>query len=349
MMSTAMLKTAAIVTVVSALIWLYAESESVRTEEFRAVRIHFTVPAGSEKAVWLTADKSTAMSVNVTLEGPTGAIDALRQVLAKPLELSPGAGLRADAGVQTVQFREALRRHPVIRRTPVTIVDVSPADASVFVDDLIRVPLPVRVVLAPEFELASPAQSSVTHATVVMPASLRDRVRDGNYVSAAIESQRLERLARDRLERIADIRLQPPLGIRSEPFVRVEPQETTVSLTLKGQRVSVVLPTVFVELRIAPELLRTWSVEIPAEDRFLREVTVTGPADLVAQIERSGLVAYVRILSEDLDRQIQSKEAVFTDLPGSPLEFQVENRRVSLRIKRRDDPAPVDPEDSPGS
>jgi hypothetical protein len=98
-----------------------------------------------------------------------------------------------------------------------------------------------------------------------------------------------------------------------------------------------VLPTVFVELRIAPELLRTWSVEIPQEERFLREVTVTGPADLVAQIERTGLIAYVRVLSEDLDRQIQSKEAVFTDLPGSPLEFQVETRRVSLRIKRRDD------------
>lgn len=349
MMSTAILKTAGIVTIVSALIWLYAESESVRTEEFRSVRVHFTVPAGSDRAVWLTPDKTTAMSLNITLEGPTAAIDALRQVLTKPLELSPGSGLRSEAGVQTVQFREALRRHPIIRRTPVTILDVSPPEVSVHVDDLVRVQLPVRVELASGFELSSPAQLSAAQATVVMPGSLRDRVGETAHVSAGIERERLERLVRDRLERITDVRLLAPLSVRSEPFVRVEPADTIVSLTLKGQRVSIVLPTVFVELRIAPELLRNWIVEIPPEERFLRGVTVTGPADLVSQIERTGLVAFVRILSEDLERQIQSKEAVFSDLPGSALEFQVENRRVSLRIQRREAAPAIDPEEGPGS
>ncbi len=348
-MSTAMLKTACIVTIVSALIWLYAESESVRTEEFRSVRVNFTVPTGSERAVWLAADRTSAMSINITLEGPTAAIDALRRVLATPLELSPGSGLRAESGVQVVQFREALRRHPSIRRTPVTIVDVSPAEVSVHVDDLVRVPMPVRVELPREFELSSPAQLSAAQATVVMPASLRDRVGESAFVSAAIERERLERLTRDRLERITDVRLQAPMSIRTEPFVRVEPPDTVVSLTLKGQRVSIVLPTVFVEIQIAPELLRNWIVEIPPEERFLRGVTVTGPADLVAQIERTGLVAYVRILSEDLERQIQSKEAVFYELPGSALEFQVENRRVSLRIQRREAPPIIDPEEGPDS
>lgn len=348
-MSTAMLKTAGIVTIVSALIWLYAESESVRTEEFRSVRVHFTVPPGSDRAVWLAADKTSAMSINITLEGPTAAIDALRQVLAKPLELSPGSTLRAEAGVQTVPFREALRRHPLLRRTPVTILDVSPPEVSVHVDDLIRAQLPVRVVLPPEFELSGPAQFSAAQATIVMPASLRDRVGETAFVSASIERERLERLTRDRLERITDVRLQAPANIRSEPFVRVEPADTVVSLTLKGQRVSVVLPTVFVELRIAPELLRNWIVEIPPEERFLRGVTVTGPADLVSQIERTGLVAYVRILSEDLERQIQSKEAAFSELPGSSLEFQVENRRVSLRIQRREAPVNPEVEEGPGS
>lgn len=349
-MTAAVLKTAVIATIVAVLIWLYAESESVRSEEFRGVRVTFTVPPGSEKAVWLAGDKSSAMSVSITLEGPTGALDSLRQALTRPIELAPGAGLRSEAGPQTVQLREALRRHSVFRRAPVTITDVNPAEANVHVDDLVRLPLPVRVITAPEFELAGPAQASITQAAVIFPAALRDRIPDGAYIPIEIDSQRLERLPRDRLERLADLRLRPPLALRGEPFVSIEPPEAAVSLTLKSQRVSIVLPTVFVELRIAPELLRHWIVEIPPEERFLREVTVTGPADLIAQIERTGVVAFVRVLSEDIDRMTPSKQAVFTDLPGSPLEFQVENRRVSLRIKKREDPDEPDPEgDSPGS
>jgi len=76
-------RTFSLVTLITALIWLVAESESLRTE---TLTFDVTVQSSGNKAVRLSPDQAWNRRVEVTVRGPTSAIDQLRQTV------SPGRG-----------------------------------------------------------------------------------------------------------------------------------------------------------------------------------------------------------------------------------------------------------------
>lgn len=335
-------KSALVAAAVSPFIWLYAELESVQDDEFSPVTVVVATTTGSDRAVWLDGAPrgETSLRVTISVTGATAAIDDLREPLGRPVELTPGLGLPTESGVHTVSLRDALRAHPVFRGSRVTVAQVEPPEVRVRIDDMVAVELAIAPMLPEGVQVTGPIQVAPTQAAVRFPASFRDWLTPESRVGASITPQQAGSLDRDRLSRLADVRLLPPAELQSVPFVRVEPSSASVSLTIRGQRAQATLPTVPVEIRIAPFLLQDWLVDIPVEDRILRDVVVLGPSQIVDQIlaGRINVVAYVPITQDDLERRATSKEAIFADGPGSALEFTVASRRVGLRISRRDDP-----------
>jgi hypothetical protein len=334
-MSAQSIRNILVVTLVTLLIWAYAESESLRTEDLAAT-VGFTTSSG--RAVWLVDSPGrSTMEIKLRVDGATGAIDAMRSRLSKTVELAPGVELPKDPGDHSVDLRTALRASPLFADSGVTISEVSPVTVVIRVDELVSRQVPVRVELPPGTDTVGPPETQPGLVTLTFPGMFESGLGE-LAVLAPVDRALLTPLTPGRLERIPGVPLLAPQAIRGQPFVSIEPQAVTVTLTLRDQTAFLDLPTVPVQIRISPIAYAEWEIEIPQDSRFLRNVRVSGPGDLIDQVldGRLPIIAYVALTPEDLNRGATSKEAVFTDIPNSPLKFEVEDRTVKLVIRRRD-------------
>lgn len=337
------LKTAALVLVVSLLIWLYAEAELLRSETFPSVSVAFSAPPAGARTVWLLDRVGTSVFASVTIEGSTAALAAVRESLTRELVLTPGRELPSTPGEHAVQLKDALRLHEAFIGLPLTIVETTPAEVRVRVDELLSLPMPVEVVVPESVALVGAAVPVPTEARLHVPASLRDLVPPGARLLARIEPSRLSTAPPGEPIRLADLRLAPPEGLRSSPGIRIDPPSVGVTLAVRGATDEYVKASVPVHVRIPDFLLDEWRVSIPEEDRNLRNVRVSGPAELVDLIrtDRVPLIAFVPLTFEDLEKRITSKEAIFApDLPiGGPrgqLRIEAEDRTITLEIRPRE-------------
>jgi hypothetical protein len=108
---------------------------------------------------------------------------------------------------------------------------------------------------------------------------------------------------------------------------------------VKSKSATVKLDSVPVQLRLAPEEFNNWKIDIPQSDRFLADVTVSGPADYISELSSRAirLVAVVPLSFEELEKRITAKEAVFIDLPAG-VKVEVANRTVRMTISPRNTP-----------
>src|SRR5262249_45340484 len=135
-----------------------------------------------------------------------------------------------------------------------------------------------------------------------------------------------------------------PADLAAIQRLKIEPPVVDIALTLRTKTASIKVPSVPVHVRIAPGELSKWDIEIPEQDRFLTDVTVSGPSDLVKQVQDKPvpLTATVSLSFEEPERMVPSKEAVFCPLP-TRLHFDVPNKTIRLKIKRREAAAPTPP------
>ncbi len=126
-------KTAALVVVITLLVWLWAESASLSSGQ-AAPRLEIA-PSATLRAVALDPDWTG--TARVRLRGGRAALSAAQRLLAGPLRLAVGEGaIPAVAGEHTVDLREALRRHADLRRAGVAIDEVEPGLLRVRVEPL---------------------------------------------------------------------------------------------------------------------------------------------------------------------------------------------------------------------
>jgi len=105
-------RTLIIVSIVSVLVWLFAESRTLRME---TLDVPVTVSEGGRALVYRILDEDWNGVVEMELTGPTAQIDELRALaLDTGLELVLGDELPSDPGERDVDLRDALRRNETI-------------------------------------------------------------------------------------------------------------------------------------------------------------------------------------------------------------------------------------------
>jgi hypothetical protein len=97
---------------------------------------------------------------------------------------------------------------------------------------------------------------------------------------------------------------------------------------------TVTVPSVPVWFSQPPTEGKRWNIELT--DQFLRDVTFTGPSDAIAKIRARDIIpiAEIQLSSDDLEKGIETKEAVFVGLPPG-VESGVAVKTVRLKIERR--------------
>ncbi len=328
------LRTLGVVTLVTVLTWVLAESQTVQQRSV-TVEVRFAA-GGDQRAVRVSPDQDSGSPrwtglVEVTLEGAAGPIESVRRSLRSGVTLTVGDEVSAEPGVRAVDLREALRLDGALAGSGVSIREVGPPRVTLEVRAVEDRTAPVRAVLPEgsdtEVIAVDPAVVTVRGPTTLLPeAGLEaEAIVPPAALEGLLPGQTVDRVA-------ASLRLP---GLDGAWAVRVNPERVSVSVRARSRLETVVVASVPVQVLLAPSELDRWSIEVAPEDRDIRDVRVTGPVEQVARVSSGDLrlVAVVRISFEELERGVGVKEATLTGLNGTlPGGLRAEADDLSVRL-----------------
>ena len=348
------LPTLLIVTTVALAIWIVAEAESVRTEAFTPVVA--IDPAGFAGSMARSNPARVWPSrVTITAEGSAAALDALGRVLESGVMLAPGRGLRLEPGVYDLDLRDALGSLDSIAGTGATISGVDPASVSVQVSEQESITVPIELV-RDGLSLETDPAIRPDRVTITGPKQFIDLLGPTSRAVARVRADDLLRLIPGQSETITGVRVELPPEIPSHEFwgsSPLTPAVVDVTVVLRAQVRTLTIPSVSVLLAVAPVDYNDWDVVVPEQSRFLRDVVLTGPSDVIGQYERGErrVDAFVRLTYQDLEAGVAAgtitREAQIGPLPPG-VGAACEDARVELQVRAREGAA-APPEEPAGA
>ena len=140
------LRTVVLVSLVTLMVWLLAES---RTVGVQAAEISVRMETGpdSELVVRSAPGFGWPGAVKVNLAGSTAGLGQVLRSLQGVLNLRVGIEIPASAGVHEIDLREVMRTSEVFIEAGVTVSEVTPDRVRVQVDELTVASLPVRAIV----------------------------------------------------------------------------------------------------------------------------------------------------------------------------------------------------------
>jgi hypothetical protein len=328
------IKTITLVSVITLLVWVFAEAESLQRRDVR-FNLQFVSDASAERAI--QADDSFRGNITVGFSGSASAfVPAEELSRVGPLTLAIGSpGIPATPGEYVVSLREALRADPALRKLGLTVDRVEPTTVRVNVESM-EVRTARVVVNVGDSDLDGVPEVSPASVKVYLPADVAGPPGSTIEVYATLRPDDLSRLLAGRRETVPQVRLELPASLKNKRAARIEPPTASVTLAIRKRQSSIELTGVPIQVRMAPGELSRWDVTIPEQDRFIPKVTVSGPSDLIDQIKRGEIkiAGTVNLSFEDLEKGVTQKEVVFSELP-SLLKFETETRLVRVAIKKR--------------
>ncbi|MDX2117348.1 MAG: hypothetical protein SFY96_04105 [Planctomycetota bacterium] len=332
------IKNILLVTIITALVWIFAESETLRTSDVR-LELQLIADATGQRIARPQDEAGWSSGVTLELSGAAGRMDNIQALALRPVRLAPGqAGIPAEPGEYTIDLRQTLAAIPDLTGRGISITRCEPASIRIRVDEIVS--REFKIVVAANAELEGPPEVRPAAAVMTMPRHVADAIPAGATLTARIDADTLARLVPGRREVISNVRLElsdaRPGTHPDAAATRLEPATAQVALTLRARSATTELASVPVQVRVAPIELARWDITIPEQDRFVSNVRVSGPADLIDQVKRGEIkiTATLPLSFEELERGITSKEVIFSDLPSS-LKVEADNRSVKLSVKRR--------------
>jgi len=348
----ARIRTLIVVTLLTLMVWLLAESRMVQSNTIEAqVTIASVEPSGGVEFVVRQSPNSIPVrTVTLEIEGSTAGLDRFARQLQNNFELRVGREISPIPGTYTLDLRSILRASPDLDVHGVTIKEVNPPEIIVEVDELETREFRVGVQL--------PDGVQTDGSIRVEPASVR--LRAPSTVLAALESQdatvtlsaaQIAQLTPGRYETVPGGVVEIENISVSDWSTTIEPAQVDVLLELKTVTQQLELDPLPIQVVIAPGEVGDWSVEIDDSDRDLVGVLIEGPVEDIEAL-RSGLIspkAFVSLSFEDLERGITSQKAEIMYLPAGCRVISPE-RDIGLRIARKNAPdsTPAQPGENQG-
>lgn len=347
----AKIRTIILVSLVTVLIWLWAEGESLDTETFNP---SITFVQNDEGDMLIRPYERWAGSVRVRVQGSKRALTEAKSELSGEIRLKIGdRGVPKHPGLQQiVDLGEAIEGLPVVRRLGLSVQEVTPANTVVRIVKLVSRELPVRPIVPADIALLGQATVSPPRVTVKLTEAQDAQLPTDAVATAELTKQDLASV-RDDTALTLTCRVRLPDGLDDESEVEITPPRVSVTFRLKRSVDSVTVATVPVWFALPSTEGDGWNIELI--DKFLRDVTFTGPTEAIAKIRSREVVplAEVRLSSDDLENGIEAKEAVIVDVPPG-VESGVAVKTVRLKVtRRRTTPSPsaedlAPPERPPG-
>lgn len=329
-----------LVTVITVLVWLLAESRTVRSQ-VSELSPRLTSGSSSELVVRPAPNYSWPEAFKVTLTGSTAGLDQVARSLQGQVPLRLGIEIPATPAVHEIDLREVIRRLEVIVAAGVGVVEVNPDRLRVEVDAVGTVSLPVRVI-TPEgvaFEGRGTPTAVPGAVRATGPASVLARLQ-GAEALVTLDAATVAGLTPGQSETVrlrAEVADDPDRWMTS-----FEPEFVDVLLTLKSRTQSLVLGAMPIQVLVAPGEVGRWRITLQPGAQDLVGVEVTGPSDQIERLRSGDVVptALVSLSFDELERGVETKRAQIQGLPAGVQVTPGSDLTVRLTIRR------VEPEGS---
>lgn len=331
-----------VISIITVIIWLLAESESLRTEKLR-IEVIFQSDPGV-RIVKVGTGQDFTGNVTLKLEGSNSRVDALAAALRKSVQLKPGdEGVPFQPGEQSVNLETALRALPIVRNSGVSVSDVEPSTAVIMVDNMVSQMIPVRVIIPEGRLIEGGAEVSPSTVQITYPESMSKELPTDLAAIARLAPAALASLPEGRQGTIHNINLELPEQIWPLDAVKLTPSQVSVSVQLRSTVDVFSIPSIPVQIRFPVDAAGKYDLDTDTAE--LKDVAVVGPIDLIEQIKSGKLapVATIALTTQELERatvtgQVLAKEPCFSDIP-TPLSFDVKQKIIRVLVRKRDTPS----------
>ncbi len=342
-------QTLVIVTMITVLIWLYAESENIKLQEPIQFDVRFVPPAGQD----LIIAPSELTGVTVTVRCATSQYTTLTGLLKKPLELeiSPQQAVvkSQDQGdvVPELVIKVDLRDHlekSAVGELGTTFVEVHPEVLDVRVVEVKQQSLTISTTQL--FEELDEGIGSVVidppEADISLPRQLMDRASGNPTQLPGLEVQltptqkeQIKELSENMLWGPTPVRIipvQPKLpGQREDPWwlpltaKTIEPLTSQVTITVRKPTDEHELKSVPI-LLVAPwKSLQNYSIRVVSDDQddlivLDKPIKISGPVDEIKKIKSGETIVWaeLRLTGQEIYNSLESEavsKLVDIDLP----------------------------------
>lgn len=333
------LRTFLIVSFIAAMVWLFAEAESLNDVDVRAP----VTLVASNPMVQIITDDGWESRVRVTLRGSNAGIAQAREFLEQGVTLPLPFAAGPDEPDTPVDLLESMQRLPELRQFGVTITAVVPLRVTVRVREMVSAELPIRAAL-PGVEVDGTAKVTPATLTVRIPSSLRDSLTAAKQwppaIMATLPESALATLPRGALvEREAELVI--PESIGPATGTQIPPgASATINFSIRARSETIELRAP-VQVLLPPIESGEWDVQLTGGDVLL-DLTVTGPPELIARLRDRAdrIVGVLALSSDDLSAGLQSKTVGFALLrDGSfapvPEALRIDTPRRSVGFSAR--------------
>jgi hypothetical protein len=272
------LKTLAWLAPLTVLIWIYAEREQIVIAHDEPIAIELEQLNPNRKATIRGIDNDRAFLVE--LQGPQGRISQLRQAIAS--QKRPVVTIRIDPNLAPGRAHELdvtslLLASEVFQRSGVAIISSKPARVSVYVDEIVRQEVEVKV--PPEVTNLEGA-ATFTPARIVVQAT-RSALPSNGEINLYANLAATGKLSQQGLQTDVPVSVGIP-GIANED-VQFEPNTVKATFTVRAFDQVAELPSMPIWGPSLPlPLLKGYVVETSADS--LSNVPVIGPPEKIAYL-----------------------------------------------------------------
>lgn len=266
------LETLFLVTLISVLVWLYAEGAMVESHLRQRVGVELVSPAGSRLAI-----EPSRTDAFVSFRGSAAQLQELKVRLAEgPVQVPLRADDRPDQEVELAERLEQLLFLPL----GLIVDEVEPERLAVDVRRIVARDVPI-LIEADGLELRDAAAASPSFARVLIPEDrvpLLDRFRP----TARLEAEAARAAGPAGQPQVLTLPLVLPAAL-SGPDTRLETEAADVSFTLAQPQSTLTLDAI--PLWQLTPLNFAFDVFVAGGEKVLRDVTIVGPG---ATLDRVG-------------------------------------------------------------
>jgi hypothetical protein len=318
------------VTVISVLVWIYAESRTIRTS---SIDMNVVVTTNGDPLFQVTPEQP--QHVRLTLKASGSGVAAVEQrVLKGPVRITLKDTTGPLTGIthQTISLREDIEAALLLNEQGVTLVDIQPKALDLTLTPIDTVRRPVKF-LDP-YDLAEPNVKLYPNEVEVRapaPSSRQLAVADP-----------VVRLTPDMIENPEpgkSVEIDLPVDVQGSWGGRgfqIRPATVRATLVITRRVETLKLTKVPIVLQIKPEDAGKYRVAIENGVDAFSGVKVTGPVELVERVRKAPdqVNAVVRLTPELLAQAVDGRlqvEPVLSGLPQGVVATGVE--RVWVRVE----------------
>lgn len=300
------------VTLIAALIWLFAEAESLGTFSGERTLVRVQPREGRDREIRMTEGGRTSVAVNLDLRAPQAMIGQIRSILAQGIELRPGtAGVPSSAGVHEIDLAQALRATQSLSGQGIDVTDVRPRTVEVQIIDFETRDLPIANPRLDGVDVDGPVRITPQAIPVRLPSSVWSSLDPNVALVAEPTPTDLTGLPTSGAVQLnVPIRLPEELASLSNPPVLT--QRASLEFTIRNRSESADFQAVPVQVLLSSIDQRDWDVTIHPDDVVV-SLRVEGPAAEVALMKTASrsIIAVLSLSSEELEQGIASKSISF--------------------------------------